>query len=245
MAHRLSNNSDSALYYYRASVVQSERSKSEKKRVTNLYKSYWEMALVFEGIYEMDSTVHYARKAETYCKQLKWDKDLVDIQLLLARSLSHVDPDQSIAYYAHAVTLRDSIYNKEKEEHLDNITFNEHERQAELEEMKRQEAINRRDRIQYSLIALGIFIFVLMIMVFSKRFRTSDKTNAFLTTLALLMVFEFLNLVAGPYLDLITADYPALSFTSAIVCSFLLFPFEARFEGWLVKHVGRKGSVEK
>jgi hypothetical protein len=240
IAYRLSGNSDSAMILFRKSIQQSQLSTIKKNKVSNIYKSYWEIAIIFSDSHQADSSIYYAEIALSYCKQLKWDKDALEIQSLLAENYSGIDNNKAVYYYQQSSELRDSLYNKEKTEQLQNITFNEQERQKELELQKRIKEEERRKQIQYSLIALSIFIIIILFMSLSRSLITSEKVNAYFATLALLMVFEFLNLMIGPYIGLITANVPALSFVTAICMALILSPLQGRFKKWLTSMMQKK-----
>jgi len=239
-AYRLSGNSDSAMVLFRKSIQQSQLSTIKKNKITNLYKSYWEIAIIFSDSHQADSSIYYAELALSYCKQLKWDKDALEIQSLLAKNYSGIDNSKAVYYYQQSSVLRDSLYNKEKTEQLQNITFNEQERQKELELQKRIKEEERKRQIQYSLIALSIFIIIILFMALSRSLITSEKVNAYFATLALLMVFEFLNLMIGPYIGLITSNVPALSFVTAICMALILSPLQGRFKKWLTSMMQKK-----
>ena len=239
-AYRLSDNSDSAMVLFRKSIQQSQLSTIKKNKITNLYKSYWEIAIIFSESHQADSSIYYAELALSYCKQLKWDKDALEIQSLLAKNYTGIDNSKAVYYYQQSSVLRDSLYNKEKTEQLQNITFNEQERQKELEEQKRIKEEERKKQIQYSLIALSIFIIIILFMALSRSLITSEKVNAYFATLALLMVFEFLNLMIGPYIGLITSNVPALSFVTAICMALILSPLQGRFKKWLTSMMQKK-----
>jgi hypothetical protein len=241
-AYRLSGNSDSAMTLFRKSIQQSQLSTIKKNKITNLYKSYWEIAIIFSEAHQADSSIYYAELALSYCKQLKWDKDALEIQSLLAKNYSGIDNSKAVYYYQQSSVLRDSLYNKEKTEQLQNITFNEQERQKELEEQKRIKEEERKKQIQYSLLALSIFIIIILFMALSRSLITSEKINAYFATLALLMVFEFLNLMIGPYIGLITANVPAISFVTAICMALILSPLQSRFKKWLTSMMQKKKS---
>ena len=244
-AYRVAGNSDSAMILFRKSIQQSQLSTIKKNKITNLYKSYWEIAIIFSESHQTDSSIYYAELALSYCKQLKWDKDAMEIQSLLAKNYSGIDNSKAVYYYQQSSLLRDSLYNKEKTEQLQNITFNEQERQKELEEQKRIKEEERKKQIQYSLLALSIFIIIILFMALSRSLITSEKVNAYFATLALLMVFEFLNLMIGPYIGLITANVPAISFVTSICMALILSPLQGRFKKWLTSMMQKKKEKVK
>lgn len=244
-AYRLSGNLDSAMSLFRRSIKESKLSTIKKNRITNLYKSYWEIAIIYKNKLEIDSSIYYAEIALEFCKELKWDKDALEIQNLLAKNYSGKDNNKAVYYYELSSLLRDSLYNKEKTEQLQNITFNEKERQKELEEQKRIKEEERNKQIQYSIIAIAIFITIILFITLSRTLITSEKVNAYFATLALLMIFEFFNLMISPYVGLVTSNIPALSFIIAICMTLILSPFQDIFKKWLTLTMKKKKETIK
>jgi hypothetical protein len=239
-AYRITDNADSAMSLFRKSIELSKLSKKKKNKITTLFQSYFEIAIVFSQSNQTDSSIYYAELALSHCKQLNLDKDVLEIQSLLAKNYSGIDDSKAVYYYQQYSVLSDSLFNKEKAEQLQNIIFNEQERQKELEEQKRIKEEERKKQIQYSFIALSIFIIIILFMALSRSLITSEKVNAYFATLALLMVFEFLNLMIGPYIGLITANVPALSFVTAICMALILSPLQGFFKKWLTSMMQNK-----
>lgn len=245
ISYRLSGDFHKALDFFRKSIQQSELSKIKKNKITNLYKSYWEIAIIKSELSQKDSSIYYAEKALSLCKQLKWDKDALEIQILLAENFSGIDNEKAIYYYQQSSILRDSLYDKEKTEQIKNITFIEQERQKELEEQKRIKEEERQKQIQFTLLAIGILMIIILFISLSRSFITGEKVNAYFATLALLMVFEFFNLLSSPYIGLYTANIPALSFVSAIIMALILSPLQRRFKNWLTSIMQKKKAKIK
>lgn len=74
---------------------------------------------------------------------------------------------------------------------------------------KNKEAQQRKQNIQYALLALGIISFVLILFLLSAVvILPIPKSSSFLGVVALLVVFEFLNLLLHPFLERITHHNP-------------------------------------
>lgn len=239
-AYNLKNETSKAISLFKKSIQESLNSKSKRKSTATLYKALWELAIIFKQKGEIDSSNYYALKAYQYCSQIKWDKDLIEIQNLLANNFTGVDNTKAVYFYQQSSILRDSLFNKEKAEQLRNITFNELEREKEIEEQKIIREEERKKQIQFSLIAFGIIISILLFIILSRSFITNDKTNAYFATLVLLMIFEFFNLLISPYIGIVTSNIPILSFVTAISMALILSPIQDHIKKWLTSIMTKK-----
>src|SRR5664280_1836586 len=97
------------------------------------------------------------------------------------------------------------------------MTFEDDLHQQELISEKTKVEEQRKQNIQYALIALGIITFIILFLILSRSFITSTKLIEFLSVLALLIVFEFLNLLLHPFLEGVTNHTPVLMLL-ALVC---------------------------
>lgn len=233
IAFRLSGNKDSALAYFRNSINQSLLSKSKKGVISNLFRSYWEIAILQNEGGERDSSIYNAELALHLVKKLKSDKDILDIEFFLAKLYSGFDNNKAVLYYQSSASLRDSLYNKEKTEQLQNITFNENERQKEIENQRKLAEEKRRKQINYAIIGLSIFLFLICFIALSRSIITSEKVNTLLAGLAVMMVFKFSNMLMDPYIEFKISDNPAILFFTAIVTASILSPIQKPIKKWL------------
>jgi predicted nucleic acid-binding Zn ribbon protein len=68
----------------------------------------------------------------------------------------------------------------------------------------------RKQNIQYALIALGIIVLLTLYLSLSRSFISNTKLIQFFGVIALLIVFEFLNLLLHPFLERVTHHSPVL-----------------------------------
>ena len=85
-------------------------------------------------------------------------------------------------------------------------------------------ASQRKQNIQYALLGLGIITFVILFLALSRRHITNTKLIQFLGVVALLVVFEFLNLLLHPFLERITHHSPILMLLALVGIAALLVP---------------------
>ena len=136
----------------------------------------------------------------------------------------------------------DSLNTENKISKLQDIALNQRLHEIEEEGRQRQEAQQRRESLQYALIALGLISFFILFLLLSRSIITSARLIAFLGILALLMVFEFLNLLLHPYLQKITRHQPILMLVTMVIIAALLIPIHHRLEHWVTHKMVEKNK---
>ena len=183
--------------------------------------------------------------ALTICQQIKWYKDALEIQLLLAKNYSGIDNTKAVFYYQQSFILRDSLYNKEKTEQLQNLTSNEKERQEEFEIQRKLEEEKRRKQLNYTIIGVSILLFIIVFIALSRSIITSEKLNAFLSTIAVMMTFKFSNMLLDPFVEFKISDNPSISFFTAIATAAALSPVQKYIRKWLKAKMLAKAKAKK
>ncbi len=150
----------------------------------------------------------------------------------------------SAYYYARLESaFRDSVFSKEKTNKIQSLAFSEQLRISEEEAKNKQEAEQRKQNIQYALIALGIIIFILFFLLLSRRFIIHSKVIEFFGVIALLIVFEFLNLLLHPFLERITHHSPVLMLLALVCIAALLVPLHHKLEKWATHKLVEKNKA--
>jgi hypothetical protein len=92
-------------------------------------------------------------------------------------------------------------------------------------ESERLKSIEERTHnIQYTLIAIGIISFVILFLLLSHSTITNTRVITFLSILALLVVFEFLNLLLHPFLERVTHHSPLLMILELVCLAYTAPP---------------------
>jgi hypothetical protein len=155
-----------------------------------------------------------------------------------------LDQKDSAYYYARLESaFRDSAFSKEKINKIQYLAFSEQMRISEEEAKKIQEAGQRKQNIQYALIALGIITFIISFLLLSRRFITNAKVIEFFGIIALLIVFEFLNLLLHPFLERITHHSPVLMLLALVFIAALLVPLHHKLEKWATHKLVEKNKA--
>jgi hypothetical protein len=122
------------------------------------------------------------------------------------------------------------------------MTFTEDLRQQELANEKLKEEEERKHNIQLSLLAIGIITFIILFLLLSRSFITNTKLIEFFGVIALLLVFEFLNLLLHPFLESITHHSPVFMLLALVCIAALLVPLHHRLEKWTTKKLIEKNK---
>ncbi len=139
----------------------------------------------------------------------------------------------SAYYYARLESaFRDSVFSSEKTNKIQSLAFSEQLRITEEEAKKRKEEEQLQQNIQYILIALGIITFIILFLLLSRSIIINAKVIEFFGVIALLIVFEFLNLLLHPFLERITHHSPVLMLLALVCIAALLVPLHHKLEKW-------------
>ncbi|ANQ48308.1 serine/threonine-protein phosphatase [Flammeovirga yaeyamensis] len=127
-------------------------------------------------------------KAYVICKQTKNLEKEYTISLELAKTLQHINKDQSIYFYKKSLNLSDSLFNKEKlAAVVDMQTFYEVENQksenVKLEELEFNQKVKLQQRTQVLYFAMAI-LFILLVFIYY-IFHIQKKTKRLNTRLSM------------------------------------------------------------
>jgi hypothetical protein len=79
---------------------------------------------------------------------------------------------------------------------------------------------------------MGIVTFIILYLLLSRRIITNPKLIEFFGVVALLIAFEFLNLLLHPFLESITHHSPILMLLALVCIASLLVPLHHKIEKW-------------
>ena len=143
--------------------------------------------------------------------------------------------DSAYFYSKKELALKDTIFNGEKLNKIHAIAFNEEVRAAEVKDQRNQ-------NLQFALIALGIISLLILYLLLSRSFITNTKLIEFFGVVALLIVFEFLNLLLHPFLERVTNHSPILMLFALVCIAALLVPLHHKVEKWTTAKLVQKNK---
>ncbi len=138
--------------------------------------------------------------------------------------------DSALVYSALVSQLKDSLTVMSDRSNMEDMIFDQQLKDRE-EAKLREEAVRDRSRnIQFAIIALIVITLGIFLLVFSRTAVVGAKAIKNLSLIALLLFFEFINLLLHPFLDRITNHSPILMLLAMAAIAGLLIPLHHRME---------------
>ena len=134
------------------------------------------------------------------------------------------------------------IFSQDNNNKIQALAFNEQIRSIEEEAKQANAEQQRKQNIQFALLGFGIISFVILFLLLSRRIITNTKVIQFLGIVALLVVFEFLNLLLHPFLERVTHHSPVLMLLALVCIAALLVPLHHRLEKWATAKLVEKNK---
>jgi tetratricopeptide (TPR) repeat protein len=171
------------------------------------------------------------------------NEGIANVAEVLRKIYSQTAEKDSIIYYAQLqIDYKDSVSNQKKQSEFQNLTFSQQLREIDEQSRANEIAQERRQNIQFALMAVGIISFIIIFLLLSRSVITNTKMIEFLGVIALLVVFEFINLLVHPFLERIT-HHSALLMLLALVCiAALLVPLHHKAEKWATTKLVEKNK---
>ena len=227
-----------AVSYFNMSIQMSENS----KRYRQLNFAYTGLAEHFERMKQRDSCILYLNKALAAVQHTPFFFMSVKPAKMLADFYGKSNCDSTLKYAGIYKVANDSVFSNKINQQIQVMTFDEELRQQELTTEKIQAEDQRKQNIQYALLALGIITFIIIFLLLSRSFITNTKLIEFLGVIALLIVFEFLNLLFHPFLEKVTHHSPVLMLLTLVCIAALLVPLHHRAEKWATAKLVEKNK---
>lgn len=227
-----------AVTYYHMAIQQALKNKSI--RYENL--AYTGIAEHYNSVQQPDSCIWYSKKAISVVDNSVFDYLRLKPARMLTEMYQYTNCDSTLKYARIARVASDSLTNRQATQQIFLMTVDEELRQQELAAEKEKAEAQRRQNIQYALLGLGIILIVSLFVLFSHSFIASTRFIHFCSVIALLLVFEFLNLVLHPFLAKITHHTPALLLLGLVCIAGLLVPLHHRLEKWAITRLVEKNK---
>jgi tetratricopeptide (TPR) repeat protein len=185
----------------------------------------------------------YALSGFNKAKGAKNKLGMINAAALLRKTYYAIGQKDSSYYYSDVKdAYTDSVFNEQQRNQIQNLSFSqqikENEEQIKLSEEKQE----RKQNIQYALIGLGIIILFTLYLLLSRSFITNTRLIEFFGVIALLIVFEFLNLLLHPFLERITKHSPLLMLLALVFIAALLVPLHHRLQKWATHKLVEKNK---
>jgi len=236
--HSRMGNDALAITYYNMSIQKAIKG----NRLRQLCWAYTDIAEHFQRINQLDSCKFYAKKAVEVIQNTSFFYMSIQPAKLLADLYEKSNCDSTLKYASIYKMANDSLYSKKANQQIQLMTFEEDLRQQEVAAKEIKAEDERKQNIQYALLAIGIITFIFLFLMLSRRYITNTKLIQFLGVIALLLVFEFLNLLLHPFLERITHHSPVLMLLALVCIAALLVPLHHRLEKWATHKLVEKNK---
>jgi tetratricopeptide (TPR) repeat protein len=231
-----------AVEFFRQSI----QLNSELNSIRLLARGYCEFAEHFDRFHQQDSAIYYATKGLLIDRRFNLLVQQLQASTLLTKLYKQENKiDSAFKYQQLMIETRDSVFSNEKINRLQTLEFNEQLRQQELASEKAKSEEERKQNIQYALIAIGLVILIILFLFLSQSFITNTKLISFFGVIALLLVFEFLNLLVHPFLERITHHSPILMLLALVCIAALLVPLHHKLEKWTTVKLVEKNKATR
>jgi tetratricopeptide (TPR) repeat protein len=219
-----------ALDYFREAL----RNGISYNDTTGLSSSYLRIAKLYDAEGQRDSSISYAKLSMFHSQRAYFLENVIESGKLLSRLYnSKNDNEAALRCLQISLAAKDSLFSRERTMQIQNLLFNEAERQSEIAEKLKKDAAERKLNIQYGFIALSIIAFLILFIVLSRSIIVTEKWISFFGILGLLIVFEFINLLIHPFLGTVTNHTPALMLLALVFLASLLVPMHHRLQRWI------------
>ncbi len=138
--------------------------------------------------------------------------------------------DSALVYSKLAHAYRDSLTSLQNRSQLQNQLFSQELKDREDAKLREEEVAARSRNIQFGIIALIVITLGIFLLIFSRTAVVGAKAIKNLSLIALLLFFEFINLLVHPFLGEITHHSPILMLLAMAAIAGLLIPLHHRME---------------
>jgi len=205
-----------------------------------LILAYIAIAEHFYALNQTDSCLVYSKKGIEKIGNGEYFYLSIKPAKMIANIYEKSNCDSTLKYANIFQVANDSLFSKKANNQMQSMSEEYDLRQIELEAAKKNEANHQKQNIQFALIALGIIVFIALYLLLSRSFITSTQLIEFFGVLALLIVFEFLNLLLHPLLEEITNHTPVIMLLVLVFLAAILIPLHHKLEKWATNKLIKK-----
>jgi tetratricopeptide (TPR) repeat protein len=225
-----SGKQEMALKQYLSGIPYLSVAKSE----SDLCETYIGMSKLYDAMGVADSGIYYARRSYEIAVAGHFNKRVLTASSALAAFYKKQGViDSAFAYQSKLLEVKDSIYSQDKVKQLQNLTTDEKLRQKEINELKQQEAEDRRKRLQLLLVGLLIPLSFLISILLSKR-KIRPRIVEFSGIVSLLLFFEYITLLLHPWVKEVTHHNAFFEIIIFVGIAAIITPSHHRIEHWMI-----------
>jgi tetratricopeptide (TPR) repeat protein len=199
-----------------------------------LCEAHWGLALLYQQFNNIDSAKTHALAEYTIGKAGGFlSRQLESAKLLSGLYKSSKNIDSAFAYVSIEKELNDSVNSRNKIRESQILAMNEQIRQKTIEEERKKQDKERKNRLQLLFIGMFIPAFFLITLLVS-RIRLHIRAIKLLGILSLLFFFEYLTLLLHPTVAALTNHTPVIEILIFVGVAAILIPLHHKAEHWLI-----------
>jgi tetratricopeptide (TPR) repeat protein len=152
------------------------------------------------------------------------------------------------AFYFSTVkdSLQNSILGNEKLNAIQTATYKQQLYETEQAAIRLKESEDRKHTLQYLFIGFCLIAIFTLFILFSHSILFNSTLIKFFGAVALLLIFEFINLLIHPFLEKITSHSPMFIFLILVLIAALLVPLHHTLEKYIIeKMITRNTSIRQ
>lgn len=185
----------------------------------------------------------YGRVGMSAAIQSQAKTAVIDIARLLQEAFERSGDKDSAFLFAKMVNnYRDTVFSAQNMVAVQNAVFKRQLDEQDKQLKKQKEEKDRKHNLQYAAVALAVIAFVIFFILISHSIIANQRLIKFLGILALLIVFEFINLFIHPYLDKLTNHSIPLMLGIMVCIAALLIPLHHKLEHWITHKMIEKNN---
>ena len=139
-------------------------------------------------------------------------------------------------------TLQDSLFSVQALSKVESMRFGQQLKDKEEEQARIEEQHARSRNIQFGIIALIVITLLVFLLAISRTSVVGAKTIKNLSLVALLLLFEFINLLLSPLLGEVFDQSPLLILLAMVIIAGLLIPLHHRMEKFITNMLVSKNN---
>ena len=218
---------DLAETYYKRAVAVAD-SFDQKYPLTYASSGYAKL-LIEQG--RTTEALTMARKGFRATEGTRQPRSIVTAADGLAMAFHAVGMDDSAFVYSQLCNAyRDTITNTQNRGQMQSQLFARELRDREDAKLRAEEVAARSRNIQFGIIALIVITLLVFLLAISRTSVVGAKTIKNLSLIALLLLFEFINLLLSPLLGEVFDQSPLLILLAMVIIAGLLIPLHHRME---------------
>ena len=179
--HSKLGNAALSVTYYNMAIQKA----TDDKRIRQVSFAYMGLAEHYQRMNQPDSCMHYAKMALTAVQRTSFFFMSSKPAKMLADMYEKNNCESTLKYAAIYKNASDSSFSQKANQQIQMMTFDEDLRQQEVAAEKVKEEEQRKQNIQYALLAFGIIVFVMLFLSSYRKKKTKRRARMFIQVRAL------------------------------------------------------------